>query len=87
MLSREEKQHILNILENGEMTIEGQFTWGSNYTLLCTLELGEDSIPAVYKWCREGKLATYKLEKCVRISADDLREFLRQRRTGGVQDV
>jgi excisionase family DNA binding protein len=41
------------------------------------------SLPAVYKWVREGQLPAYKLGKCVRVHVDDLEEFLRQRRKGG----
>jgi len=41
------------------------------------------SVPTVYKWCREGKIATYKFERCVRIHADDLDKFCRERRTVG----
>ena len=49
MLSKEEKNHLLEILEKGKINIEGQFTWGSNFTLLCNVVHKEESIPAVYK--------------------------------------
>ena len=52
MLNSEEKTRILNILKNGEMTIDGQFSWGSNFTLLCSVVLEKESIPAVYKPAR-----------------------------------
>ena len=33
-----------------------------------------------YKWIRDGLLPAHRLGKCLRISADDLTEFLKQRR-------
>jgi excisionase family DNA binding protein len=45
------------------------------------------SIPSIYKWAREGKLPVYKFEKCVRVRADDLDEFCRQRRCAGARKV
>ncbi len=36
-------------LENGEITLKGQFTYGSNYTFLATVKHAEKEIPAVYK--------------------------------------
>jgi len=38
------------------------------------------AVPTIYAWGRTGKLAIYKFEKCVRIHADDLDEFCKQRR-------
>jgi len=39
----------LDILEQGEISIEGEFLWGSNYTFLTTVEFAEVSVKAVYK--------------------------------------
>lgn len=52
MLSIEEKTRILNILTNGEIEVEGQFAWGSNFTLLCHVTHNDENIPAVYKPAR-----------------------------------
>lgn len=52
MLTLEEKTHLLNILNNGKINIEGQFTWGSNFTLLCNVTHEEELISAVYKPAR-----------------------------------
>jgi uncharacterized repeat protein (TIGR03843 family) len=52
MLSIEEKTSILDILTNGEMKVEGQFAWGSNFTLLCNVIHNGENIPAVYKPAR-----------------------------------
>jgi uncharacterized repeat protein (TIGR03843 family) len=40
---------ILECLQLGTITVEGQFMWGSNYTFLCQVEYLESSIQAVYK--------------------------------------
>ncbi len=42
------------LLLNGEMTLKGQFTWGSNYTFLVEVQSGEEVAAAVYK-PREGE--------------------------------
>jgi uncharacterized repeat protein (TIGR03843 family) len=39
----------LEILKNGQLTIRGEFLWGSNYTFLADAELGEQKIACVYK--------------------------------------
>lgn len=44
-----EKELLLACLLNGELTVEGQFMWGSNYTFLCDLKQDGCSIKAVYK--------------------------------------
>lgn len=36
-------------LEQGEIKLEGQFMWGSNYTYLCHVEFEGKSLKAVYK--------------------------------------
>ena len=41
--------NITTILEQGVISVEGRFLWGSNYTLLAQVTLGEDTIGAVYK--------------------------------------
>jgi hypothetical protein len=40
---------ILTTLQEGEITIKGQFMWGSNYTFLAEVQLEETTLPAVYK--------------------------------------
>jgi len=40
---------ILEILSEGEIKVEGQFMWGSNYTFLADIQLGDESLAAVYK--------------------------------------
>ena len=37
------------LLETGEITLEGQFLWGSNYTLLVDVTCEEGTLKAVYK--------------------------------------
>ncbi len=39
----------ISILETGEIALEGQFLWGSNYTLLVNVCCGDEKIKAVYK--------------------------------------
>jgi len=40
---------ILNVLQNGEITIKGEFVWGSNYTLLAEVCQNSDKLMSVYK--------------------------------------
>jgi uncharacterized repeat protein (TIGR03843 family) len=40
---------VLNLLRNGEITIKGEFAWGSNYTFLAEVGSNEDKILSVYK--------------------------------------
>lgn len=49
MTSPEEKKMILESLTRGEIALEGQFMWGSNYTFLCEITHQGTSIKAVYK--------------------------------------
>jgi uncharacterized repeat protein (TIGR03843 family) len=49
MISIEEKELILKCLQSGEVTVEGRFMWGSNYTFLCQVKEGDHTIQAVYK--------------------------------------
>ena len=39
----------LSLLQTGEITLEGQFLWGSNYTLFVKVCAGEEILQAVYK--------------------------------------
>jgi hypothetical protein len=39
----------INILRKGELTIKGEFLWGSNYTFLADVQLDDQQIQAVYK--------------------------------------
>lgn len=49
MSHQSEEQAALEILENSELSFEGQFMWGSNYTLLCDLVYQGENYKAVYK--------------------------------------
>jgi uncharacterized repeat protein (TIGR03843 family) len=40
---------ILDCLQNGAITLEGQFMWGSNHTLIGQVEQNGQSLKAVYK--------------------------------------
>lgn len=40
---------ILKILEDGELAMEGLVPWGSNYTFLVKVKLGDNQIDAIYK--------------------------------------
>jgi uncharacterized repeat protein (TIGR03843 family) len=37
------------ILDTGEIALEGEFLWGSNYTLLVVVDCGDERVKAVYK--------------------------------------
>lgn len=39
----------LEILKKGEISIQGEFLWGSNYTFLADVTLGDQKVSAVYK--------------------------------------
>lgn len=39
----------LDILQQGEIVLQGEFIWGSNYTFLTRITLGKDELLAVYK--------------------------------------
>ena len=43
------QKDILTILEQGDISIQGEFLWGSNYTFLAQVTHAGQSIPAVYK--------------------------------------
>jgi len=40
---------VLNVLQYGEITIKGEFIWGSNYTFLAEVTHNGDKIKSVYK--------------------------------------
>jgi uncharacterized repeat protein (TIGR03843 family) len=40
---------VLNMLQNGEITIKGEFVWGTNYTYLAEVCQNADVIQSVYK--------------------------------------
>ncbi len=42
-------EEIKQALENGEVSLQGQFLFGSNYTFLVTVKYAGQEIPAVYK--------------------------------------
>jgi uncharacterized repeat protein (TIGR03843 family) len=44
-----QKDLILECLQLGELAVEGQFMWGSNYTFLCTLTYEDQAFKTVYK--------------------------------------
>jgi uncharacterized repeat protein (TIGR03843 family) len=48
-MSIEEKERTLKCLQSGEITVEGRFMWGSNYTFLCQIRDGVCDLKAVYK--------------------------------------
>lgn len=43
---------ILPLLSAGALELKGQFVWGSNYTFLVQVSLGDQVVPAVYKPAR-----------------------------------
>lgn len=40
---------VLNVLQYGEITIKGEFAWGSNYTFLAEVSQDGDKVLSVYK--------------------------------------
>ena len=40
---------LLDILQRGDITIKGEFIWGSNYTFLVEVSAQEAMLQAVYK--------------------------------------
>lgn len=40
---------VLNVLQNGEITIKGEFMWGSNYTFLTEVSQNGNMLMGVYK--------------------------------------
>lgn len=45
----EEQVDLITILEQGTLSLKGEFVWGSNYTFLVEVQQGERVIPGVYK--------------------------------------
>jgi len=43
------KETILEILKQGEISLQGEFVWGSNYTFFVQVEKGQENLRAVYK--------------------------------------
>ena len=48
-MSQIETPLVLNLLRYGEITIKGEFAWGSNYTFLAEVGSNEDKVLSVYK--------------------------------------
>jgi uncharacterized repeat protein (TIGR03843 family) len=48
-IAQQEKTKILSLLEDWELKIVGQFTWGSNYTFLTRVTDEQYEVEAVYK--------------------------------------
>lgn len=44
-----DKDHVLEVLRTGELSVEGQFLSGSNYTFLGSVDLEGERLPVVYK--------------------------------------
>ena len=44
-----QENNVLTVLEEGQLTIRGEFVWGSNYTFLTQVEQEEFTTDAVYK--------------------------------------
>ena len=42
-------EQILNVLQEGELTLDGEFLWGSNYTFSVQIVHGETTVQGVYK--------------------------------------
>ena len=48
-MSELEISKVLNLLQFGEITIKGEFVWGSNYTFLAEVSQNGDKVMSVYK--------------------------------------
>ncbi len=48
-MSELETPTVVNVLQNGEITIKGEFVWGSNYTFLAEVCRDRDKLMSVYK--------------------------------------
>ena len=48
-MSTIQQDPILDCLQNGSLTVEGQFMWGSNYTFLAEVKHNDQTLKAVYK--------------------------------------
>lgn len=45
-------EQVLELLRSGEVTLQGQFPWSSNYTFLASVKGNGHEVMAVYKPCR-----------------------------------
>jgi uncharacterized repeat protein (TIGR03843 family) len=48
-MSADPNQVTAKILKTGEISLEGEFVWGSNYTFLVNIQDGNTAVKAVYK--------------------------------------
>jgi len=48
-MEADQSDAVLSILQNGQLTLQGEFLWGSNYTFLVSLDHHGDCLQAVYK--------------------------------------
>ena len=48
-MSEVPQKTILESLQEGELSVEGQFMWGSNYTFLLDVTYGDAEFKGVYK--------------------------------------
>ena len=58
-----ESSTVLSALQNGEITIKGEFVWGSNYTFLAEVCQAAACYPGVYKPTR-GRAAIVGFPGC-----------------------
>ncbi|MCX8024272.1 MAG: SCO1664 family protein [Thermanaerothrix sp.] len=49
MGSAQDKTRIIQALKHGEITLQGEMLWGSNYTFLVQVRYQDEVIPAIYK--------------------------------------
>lgn len=48
-MSTDQKAHQLAAMQEGNLTLQGEFMWGSNYTFLLQVDYGGDQFQVVYK--------------------------------------
>lgn len=48
-MSSNQERVIITTLQQGDLSVQGEFLWGSNYTFLVQIERGEYTLRAVYK--------------------------------------
>lgn len=49
MASHMDNETVLSALSEGEITVQGEFVWGSNYTFLAELHYSDTTLSVVYK--------------------------------------
>lgn len=49
MASHIDSETVLSALHEGEITVQGEFVWGSNYTFLAEIHYNDTKLSAVYK--------------------------------------